>query len=74
MVLVSSMLRNLLRAHRRPVIIFTCHHAIIIIIIIITIIPMITVAATPGPYSGSEGSPSLVLAPYAHLKLSTRRW
>ena len=72
MVLVSSMLRNLLRAHRRPVIIFTCHHAVIIIII--TIILLITVAATPGPYSGSEGSPSLVLAPYAHLKLSTRRW
>ena len=72
MVLVSSMLRNLLRAHRRPVIILTCHHAVIIIII--TIILMITVAATPAPYSGSEGSPSLVLAPYAHLKLSTRRW
>ena len=71
MVLVSSMLRNLLRAHRRPVIIFTCRHYIIIII---TIILLITVAATPGPYSGSEGSPSLVLAPYAHLKLSTRRW
>ena len=73
MVLVSSMLRNLLRAHRRPVIIFTCHDAIVIIIII-TIILLITVAATPAPYSGSEGSPSLVLAPYAHLKLSTRRW